>query len=215
MRPGNLDRMRFIAVEGPIGSGKTTLARRIASMLSANTILERPDDNPFLRRFYHDMGRYALPTQLFFLFQRARQLEQVAQRDLFEQTVVSDFLLEKDPLFARLTLSNDELALYERIYESLRPQAAAPDLVIYLHAPTRTLMERVKKRGIGYETEISEEYLALLAEGYTRFFHHYSAAPLLTVNSETLNFVDRNDDVGLLLEKVRAMRSRREFFRVG
>ena len=215
MRPGNLDRMRFIAVEGPIGSGKTTLARRIASMLSANTILERPDENPFLKRFYHDMGRYALPTQLFFLFQRARQLEQVAQRDLFEQTLVSDFILEKDPLFARLTLSNDELALYERIYASLRPHAAVPDLVIYLHAPTRTLMERVKKRGVGYEMGIDEEYLALLAEGYTRFFHHYSAAPLLTVNSETLNFVDRSDDVGLLLEKVRAMKSRREFFRVG
>lgn len=215
MWQGMLDRMRFIAVEGPIGSGKTTLARRIAIALGAQTVLERPDENPFLARFYSDMARYALPTQLFFLFQRARQLEPIAQRDLFHQAVVSDFLLEKDSLFARLTLSNDELALYERIYESIRPQAPVPDLVIYLHAPTRTLMERVKKRGINYESEISEEYLAMLSEGYTRFFHHYSAAPLLTVNSDTLNFVDRDEDVKLLLDKVRAMKSRHEFFRVG
>ncbi len=215
MRQGNLDRMRFIAVEGPIGSGKTTLARRIAAALGAQTILERPEENPFLVRFYQDMERFALPTQLFFLFQRARQLEPIAQGDLFEKTLVSDFLLEKDLLFARLTLSNDELSLYERVYESLRPQAPVPDLVICLHAPTGILMDRIKKRGIGHESSISEEYIARLAEGYTRFFHHYSVAPLLTVHSDTLNFVDRDDDVILLLEKARAMKSRHEFFRVG
>jgi deoxyguanosine kinase len=215
MRQGNLDRMRFIAVEGPIGSGKTTLARRIAATLGADTLLERPEENPFLVRFYKDMERFALPTQLFFLFQRARQLHPIAQGDLFEKTVVSDFLLEKDLLFARLTVSNDELSLYERIYESLRPQAPAPDLVICLHAPTRTLLERVKKRGIGHESRISEEYVARLAEGYTRFFHHYTVAPLLTVHSDTLNFVDKDEDVTLLLEKARAMKSRHEFFRVG
>lgn len=210
-----MDRLRYIAVEGPIGVGKTSLAKRLAARLGAEVLLEQPAENPFLGRFYRDMTRYALPTQLFFLFQRARQLEPLAQLDLFGRPVVADFLLEKDPLFARITLSGDELALYQRIYDSLRPQAPSPDLVLYLQAPARTLRERVRRRANDYERDVSEEYLELLAEGYTRFFHHYSAAPLLVVNSQTLNFVERESDFELLLERVRGMRSRREYFNLG
>jgi len=204
-----------VVVEGPIGAGKTTLARRLAARLSADLILEQPAENPFLSRFYQDMPRYALPTQLFFLFQRARMLEPLAQPDMFGRAVVTDFLLDKDPLFARLTLSADELSLYLKIYEALRPHAPVPDLVIYLQAQPATLVERVKRRAAGFERGISEDYLALLAESYARFFYHYAAAPVLIVNSENLNFVDRDRDFELLVERMRGMRTRREFFNLG
>jgi deoxyadenosine/deoxycytidine kinase len=202
-------------VEGPIGAGKTTLARRLGARLSADLVLEQPAENPFLSRFYQDMARYALPTQLFFLFQRARMLEPLAQPDMFGRAVVADFLLDKDPLFARLTLSADELALYLKIYEALRPQAPAPDLVIYLQAQPGTLIERVKRRAAGFERGITEDYLALLAESYARFFYHYAGAPVLIVNSENLNFVERDRDFELLVERMRGMRTRREFFNLG
>jgi deoxyadenosine/deoxycytidine kinase len=207
-----LNKLRHIAVEGPIGVGKTSLARRLAERLGAETLLEQPGENPFLPRFYQDMARYALPTQLFFLFQRARQLEPLAQPDMFGRAVVADFLLDKDPLFARITLAGEELALYEKIYAAIRPQAPAPDLVIYLQAQPATLYERVRRRATEFERAIGEEYLALLAEGYARFFYQYSAAPVLIVNSENLNFVARDADLELLLSCMRGMKSRREFF---
>jgi deoxyadenosine/deoxycytidine kinase len=204
-----------LVVEGPIGAGKTSLARRLAARLGADLVLEQPEENPFLARFYQDMARFALPTQLFFLFQRARMLEPLAQPDMFGRPAIGDFLLDKDPLFARLTLSADELALYQKIYDALRPRSPTPDLVVYLQAQPATLVERVRRRAKGYERPVSEEYLALLAESYARFFYHYDAAPLLIVNSDNLNFVEREGDFELLVSRLRAMRGRREFFNLG
>jgi deoxyadenosine/deoxycytidine kinase len=210
-----LAKYRHIVVEGPIGVGKTSLARRLAERLGSNLLLERPDENPFLPRFYQDMPRHALPTQLFFLFQRINQLRELAQPDLFNRVTVSDFLLDKDPLFARLTLSSDEWRLYQQIFETLRPQAPKPDLVVYLQAQPETLYERVRRRGVDYERPITEEYLALLADSYSRFFYHYSGSPVLIVNSERLNFVKEDGDLELLLGRIKGMRGTREFFNFG
>jgi len=212
MFPG---KYRYVVVEGPIGAGKTSLTRRLAEHVGGSLLLEKPDENPFLPRFYTDIARYALPTQLFFLFQRINQLRDLAQLDMFETVTVSDFLLDKDPLFARLTLPDAELGLYQQIFESQRIQAPKPDLVIYLQAPLETLLERVKRRGNAYERGISEDYLARLADSYSRFFYHYDAAPVLIVNSEHLNFVDVQSDFELLLLRIGAMRTPREFFNVG
>ena len=210
-----LFKYHYVVVEGPIGVGKTSLARRLAGRLRSTLVLERPEQNPFLTRFYQDMPRFALPTQLFFLFQRIAQLREIAQMDLFNRVTVCDFLLDKDPLFARLTLSGDELHLYQQIFDSLKPQAPRPDLVIYLQAQPATLYERVRRRGVESERLISAEYLALLADSYTRFFYHFSASPVLVVNSEKLNFASEERDLDLLIERLAAMRGNREFFNWG
>ncbi|TAJ76246.1 MAG: deoxynucleoside kinase [Gallionellaceae bacterium] len=210
-----LSKYRYIVVEGPIGVGKTSLTQRLAERTAAQTLLEKPQDNPFLARFYQDSARYALPTQLFFLFQRINEVRDLAQMDLFGNRTISDYLFEKDTLFARLTLSEDEYKLYQNIYQSLAPQAPTPDLVVYLQASTDALVERIQRRGLRYENTIGSDYLARLAQSYGEFFHHYDAAPLLVVNSDNLNFVDEDEDFELLLQRIQNMRGPREFFSLG
>jgi deoxyadenosine/deoxycytidine kinase len=207
-----LDKYRYIVVEGPIGVGKTSLARRLSERFQAGLMLEDADTNPFLPRFYQDAARYALQTQLFFLFQRASQVRDLKQMELFGQPTVADFLLDKDTLFARLNLNDEEYGLYQQIYAHLQPQTPTPDLVIYLQAPVESLIERVRRRGVAYESPITEDYLARLAESYSRYFYRYDASPLLIVNSENLNFADQPQDFELLLERIGQMRGGREYF---
>ncbi len=209
------EKYRYVVVEGPIGVGKTSLARRLAEHSGATALLEKPQDNPFLTYFYQDPARHALPTQLFFLFQRINEVRDLAQMDLFHTTTISDYLFDKDALFARLNLSDDEFSLYQNIYRNLAPQAPPPDLVIYLQATPETLIERVRRRSIAYERQISDTYLTHLSQAYSDFFYHYTAAPVLIVNSENLNFVDNDEDFSLLLQRIEGMRGVREFFSMG
>lgn len=206
------EKYRHIVIEGPIGVGKTSLARLIAQRFQAELLLEKPEDNPFLEKFYQEPARYALPTQLFFLFQRIGQLRDLTQRDFFENMVISDFLLEKDRMFASLTLDEEELKLYQQIYQHQSPQTSVPDLVIYLQASPQALIERVQKRATAYEANITEAYLSQLSDAYSRFFYPYDDAPLLIVNTEHLNPVDHSEDFELLLNQIDGMKGRREFF---
>jgi len=203
---------RFIVVEGPIGCGKTSLAKLLARRLNASVILEEPEANPFLPLFYRDMRRHALSTQLFFLFQRLQGLEGLRQPDLFGRPTVADFALQKDPLFARLTLDDNEFGLYSRIYDHVKPQAPTPDLVIYLQAKVETLLDRLRRRGNPMEAGISDDYLRALSDAYTRYFYNYGDSALLIVNSERLNFVDVPEHFDLLVERVQSIRGGREFF---
>ncbi len=207
-----LSRYRYVVVEGPIGAGKTSLTHRLAEHMGADTLLENVGDNPFLPRFYQEPKRYALPTQLHFLFDRSRQLRELVQGDLFCGGTVSDFLIDKDMLFARLTLDDDEFELYQKVYADLAPQAPTPDLVVYLQAPIDVLQERVRRRGVEFERGMDAGYLQRLANSYSEFFHRYEAAPLLIVNTSHLNFADNDADFELLLERMSKMRGPREFF---
>ncbi len=191
---------RYIAVEGPIGVGKTSLAKRLAKSFNYEILLERSEDNPFLERFYHDPKQMALATQLFFLFQRAQQIQDLRQDDMFEPVRVADFLMEKDRLFARQNLDNDEFKLYEKVYEHLTIDAPRPDLVIYLQAPADILMERILKRGIPAEQLIEKQYLESLIDAYTNYFHYYDEGTLLVVNSSEIDLVNNDADYEQLLD---------------
>jgi deoxyadenosine/deoxycytidine kinase len=203
---------RLIVVEGAIGVGKTSLARRLARSFGSELILEQADENPFLERFYKNPRAAALQTQLFFLFQRTRQLEDIRQHDLFDTVRVADYLLDKDRLFARLTLDEEEFALYEQVYSRLAVDAPAPDLVIYLQAPIDVLLERIDRRGIRYEQHIEREYLEKLQEAYARFFHAYDASPLLIVNAAQADFVNNERDYQQLLEQILRLRRGRHYY---
>jgi deoxyadenosine/deoxycytidine kinase len=202
------ERPRYIAVEGPIGVGKTSLAALLAAELGAQLVCEQPDENPFLAAFYKDPRRHAMSAQLFFLLQRYQQQGELAQGDLFVRGgIVADYLFAKDRLFAALTLSNDELALYERIYQMLRPRVATPDLVVYLQAPTEVLLERIRKRGRPAERPIRTEYVEDVSRAYAEFFFHYEEGPLLIVDVSELDFVANADHRADLVAVIRRTRT--------
>ena len=203
---------RFVVVEGPIGVGKTSLARRLAKSFGSELVLEQGDENPFLERFYRNPRAAAFQTQLYFLFQRARQMQDLRQADLFERVRVSDYLLDKDRLFARLTLDAEELALYEQVYARLAIDAPVPDLVVYLQAPVDVLLERIARRGIQYEQAIEPRYLERLVESYSRFFLEYDVAPVLMVNASEIDLVGSDADYASLLKEVARARKGRHYF---
>ena len=202
----------YIAVEGPIGVGKTTLARRIADTFDHDLLLEEAEMNPFLERFYQNRQQTALATQLFFLFQRVQKITELKQRDMFDQTRVADFVLEKDPLFARVNLELDEYTLYQKVFEKMRVDAPIPDLVIYLQASPDTLMERIERRGISAERLIDRRYLEQLNEVYSEFFLYYDAAPLLIVNANEIDLAHSDRDYEQLVDYMLNIKKGRHYF---
>jgi deoxyguanosine kinase len=203
---------QFIVIEGPIGVGKSSLARRLCASLGAEAVLEQAAENPFLERFYRNPRDGALPAQLYFLFQRAQQLAALNQQDMFAPLRVADYLLEKDRLFARVTLDDAEFGLYEQVYAKLDVQAPKPDLVVYLQAPVDVLLERIAKRGIRYEQQIERAYLERLNEAYARFFHEFEAAPLLIVNAASIDPINNQADYDELLAAIQRMKRGRLYY---
>jgi deoxyadenosine/deoxycytidine kinase len=203
---------RYLIIEGPIGVGKTSLARVLAERWSMQSIFEQPETNPFLERFYRDTARYALPTQLHFLLQRAAQSQAIAAAETGGKALISDFMPQKDELFARLTLRDDEFELYRALAARAQFMPRTPDLVIYLQASPEILFARIQKRAMAMELQISDAYLRALCDAYNDFFYHYDGAPLLTVNTEHLNPFDTEADLALLLARIDSMRGRKEFF---
>ncbi|MGD2172915.1 MAG: deoxynucleoside kinase [Gammaproteobacteria bacterium] len=206
------ERFRYIVVEGPIGVGKTSLANKLALEYGSELLLERADENPFLAGFYRNPRQYALSAQLHFLLQRARQVQDFRQADMFHGSFIADFMVDKDRLFAQMTLDADELELYEQIYRHLTLDAPRPDLVIYLQAPVAALRERITRRGIDYEQQIRDEYLLQLSESYTRFFFDYDDSALLTVNTQSIDPISNEDDYRAILEKIDNIHSGRHYF---
>ena len=202
----------YIAVEGPIGVGKTTLARRIADTFDYDLLLEEAELNPFLERFYQNRQQTALATQLFFLFQRVQKITELKQRDMFDQTRVADFVLEKDPLFARVNLEPDEFTLYEKVFSKMRVDAPVPDLVIYLQASPDRLLERIDRRGIDAERLIDRQYLEQLNEVYSEFFLYYDAAPLLIVNANEIDLAQGDRDYEQLVDYMLNIKKGRHYF---
>jgi len=207
-----MDNPGFIVIEGPIGVGKTTLAKKLAASFGSETLLEGAAENPFMSKFYENPKAAALSTQLFFLLQRAKQMQDLRQSDMFNPVRIADFLMEKDRLFAELTLDDDELKLYEQVYEQLTIDVPEPDLVVYLQAPTEVLLQRIENRGIQHERLIEAAYLQRLSDSYIDFFHHYSDAPLLIVNAAEIDFANNENDYQQLLERLKSVRSGRHYY---
>lgn len=205
-------RPRYIAVEGPIGVGKTSLSKRLAETFNYELLLEKSDENPFLERFYQNPKQHALSTQLFFLFQRMQQIQELRQNDMFEPIRIADFLIEKDQLFAQQNLEPDEYDLYLNVYQHLVIDAPVPDLVIYLQAPTRVLLERIKQRGIEAEQLIDLGYLENLNSAYTEFFHYFTETSLLIVNSAEIDLVNNDDDYQQLVDYIMSVPTGTQYF---
>lgn len=202
----------FVVIEGPIGVGKTTLANKLAQSFGSDLLLECAAENPFMEKFYEDPKAAALPTQLYFLLQRARQLKAMKQDDMFNPVRVADFLIEKDRLFAELTLGADELDLYEQVHASLTIDIPRPDLVVYLQAPVEVLLKRIQKRGLKHERYIEAAYLQRLADSYIQFFYQYNNAPLLIVNAADIDFAHNDDDYLLLYQEILQAKTGRHYF---
>jgi len=201
-----MESFRYIVVEGPIGVGKTSLVERLSTRFKARCILESPEENPFLHRFYQDRKKYAFQTQLFFLLNRYQQQREIRQIDLFKQITLSDYLFVKDRIFAYLNLDENELALYERIFALLDGRISKPDLVIFLQAKPEKLLTRIRSRDLEYERGIDIEYLRALSQAYNTYFFHYEESPLLVVDTTEIDFVNREEDLENLIREVRSMR---------
>ncbi|HZE91825.1 MAG TPA: deoxynucleoside kinase [Rhizobacter sp.] len=207
-----LERFRHIAIEGPIGAGKSSLARRLAAHMSAELMLERADENPYLERFYEDTPGYAFQTQVFFLFQRLRQMRELAQPNMFAQSIVSDFMFAKDALFAGMNLSDEEYRLYKQMYVQVALQVPHPDLVVWLKATPATLQQRIRGRGIGMERRIDEDYLQRLCDAYAAYFQTFNSAPVMTVDTEHFNPLERDSDFRALIAALSSFDGRRAVF---
>ena len=202
----------YIAIDGPIGVGKTTLAKRLAEDLNGQTILEQSQENPFLEKFYQEPDKMALPTQLCFLFQRTKQLQNIPQSDLFHSCRIADFVLGKDMLFAEATLDPDELELYQQVYSNMTIDAPKPDLVVYLQAPTDVLIKRIRQRSHNFEQLIQSDYLKKIADAYARYFHYFSECPLLIVNASGLDLVNNETDYEQLKQRILNVQPGRHYF---
>ena len=203
---------RYIVIEGPIGVGKTSLAKLLAEEFGARCLFEKVDENPFLESFYQDRGKYAFQTQTFFLLSRFQQQKLVGQGDLFQRTTISDYLFAKDRIFAYLNLDENELGLYEQIYRLLDARTVKPDLVVYLQARPEVLLERIQKRGVDFERHITEKYLEDLTRAYNDFFFQYAESPLLVVHTSEIDFVERKDDFDDLVKEIKRMRGGTQYY---
>jgi deoxyguanosine kinase len=212
MKSDSASHAKYIVTEGPIGVGKTSLTSQLAEKLGARLILERAEDNPFLTDFYSDPGRYRFQTQMFFLLSRFSQQREMAQPDLFTRITISDYLFDKDRIFAYLNLDENELALYEQFYKILEPKIVRPDLVIFLQADTDTLLRRIKLRARPFEKEVSPDYIAAVNEAYNHFFFRYSDTPLLVINTSDIDFVHRQEDLDDLLRQILSMKQGTQYY---
>ena len=203
---------RYIVIEGPIGVGKTSLAHLLAKELNAKLILEKAEENPFLKEFYKDPGRYSFQTQIFFLLSRFRQLQELSQVDLFERCILTDYFFPKDRMFASINLDPSELALYDQLYRLLNPEVPVPDLVIFLQAESAVLKERIRQRGFDYETPILEDYLESVNRAYNDFFFRYTDSPLLVIQTSDIDFVNRRADLDDLIKQIRQMKKGTQYY---
>ena len=203
---------RYIVVEGPIGVGKTSLVQMLGEELASRVILEKVADNPFLPKFYTNRSGFAFQTQMFFLLSRYQQQRELAQQELFSQSIICDYLFAKDRIFASVNLDEDELVLYQQIYILLDQRIPKPDLVIYLQSPTEVLQQRIRMRGRSYEREISRDYIEAVNEGYNRFFFSYDETPLLIINTAEVDFVRRPEDFQDLVREIQRMKKGVQFY---